>query len=88
MILRKRFRENVTGRTHPGRHGNVSTPVWNISAPAAERVCWNSISWTCPAMPEVFPGPQNGWKSVKTIMRREIWMPCCTVITDNIWQSV
>ena len=44
MILRKKFRENVTGRTHPGRHGNVSTPVWNISAPAAERVCWNSIS--------------------------------------------
>ena len=21
-------------------------------------------------------------------MRREIWMPCCTVITDNIWRSV
>ena len=42
------FAEEVPGKRdredHPGRHGNVSTPVWNISAPAAERACWNSIS--------------------------------------------
>ena len=46
-LFRMMFRrpgKTVTGRTHPGRHGNVSTPVWNISAPAAERACWNSIS--------------------------------------------